>query len=86
MMLPESARRLSNPSPIKPRRNGSLPNVFNNGVNETPRLIRTPSNPQHSQLSKKESIISSNSTQSDNSGMSCFLFNVLSIIIKKYLF
>ncbi|XP_060592659.1 1-phosphatidylinositol 4,5-bisphosphate phosphodiesterase beta-1-like isoform X3 [Ruditapes philippinarum] len=67
-VIPDSGRRLSNPSPIKPRRNGSLPNVFNNGVNETPRLIRTPSNPQHSQLSKKESIISSISTQSDNSG------------------
>ncbi|XP_053374625.1 1-phosphatidylinositol 4,5-bisphosphate phosphodiesterase beta-1-like isoform X2 [Mercenaria mercenaria] len=76
-MIPESSgRRLSNPSPIKPRRNGSLPNVFNNGVNEMPRLTRTPSNPQHSQLSKKESIISSNSTQSDNSGVSGALTGV----------
>ena len=61
-----SERRSSNPSPIKPRRNGSLPNVHN-GSAEVSKLIRTPSNP-HSQLGKKDSVMSSNSSHSDNSG------------------
>ncbi|XP_052768513.1 1-phosphatidylinositol 4,5-bisphosphate phosphodiesterase beta-1-like isoform X1 [Mya arenaria] len=52
-----------NPPP-RVNRNGSLPNVFNNGVNEAPRLTRTPSNP-HSTVMKKDSAFSNSS---DNSG------------------